>query len=299
MKMQPSLEQAFCAQITLEFEASLVYRQLAIEMDAIALPGMAAWLRHQADEEIVHANKFIDHLLDRDNHPVIGAIPFSLLTDHLTLDLPTFEGRWVADPARDLLKLCVLERHGVNGNIGRGFVRGFGPMGGAIASTVGHDSHNITVAGSDDADMAAAVNHLVAIQGGAAVVRGGRVLADWGWRERPVAVVAMPSRSRPLLVDSLARGIAKVGRLPYLGALAPAGGGPTGQPGGNSAFRLAGVWERLTVDPELAHQLPGLTGPVLLVDDVVHSRWTMTTAARALRRAGSQEVLPFALAVDG
>lgn len=110
--------------------------------------------------------------------PVIGALPFSLLTDHLTLDLPTFEGRWVADPARDILKLCVLERHGVNGNIGRGFVRGFGPMGGAIASTIGHDSHNIIVAGSDDADMAAAVNHLVAIQGGAVVVRDGRVLAD-------------------------------------------------------------------------------------------------------------------------
>ena len=84
-----------------------------------------------------------------------------------------------------------------------------------------------------------------------------------------------------------------------LGALTPVDGGPVGEPGGNSAYRLAGVWERLTVDPELAHQLPGLTGPVLLVDDVVHSRWTMTTAARALRRAGAREVLPFALAVDG
>ncbi|WP_106849066.1 ferritin [Blastococcus sp. Marseille-P5729] len=75
MKMETALESAFCDQITLEFEASIVYRQLAIEMDALALPGMAAWLRHQADEEIVHANKFIDHLLDRDNHPLIGAIP--------------------------------------------------------------------------------------------------------------------------------------------------------------------------------------------------------------------------------
>ena len=74
MKMKSSLEKAFCDQITLEFEASLVYRQLAIEMDGLALPGMSAWLRHQADEEIVHANKFIDHLVDRDNHPVIGAI---------------------------------------------------------------------------------------------------------------------------------------------------------------------------------------------------------------------------------
>jgi ferritin len=72
--MESALEKAFCQQITMEFEASMVYRQLAIEMDVLSLPGMAAWLRHQADEEIVHANKFIDHLVDRDNHPVIGSI---------------------------------------------------------------------------------------------------------------------------------------------------------------------------------------------------------------------------------
>lgn len=83
--METALEKAFCDQITLEFEASMVYRQLAIEMDVLSLPGMAAWLRHQADEEIVHANKFIDHLIDRDNHPVIGSInaPAGEVTDPL------------------------------------------------------------------------------------------------------------------------------------------------------------------------------------------------------------------------
>ena len=74
MKLTTALEKAFNAQISLEFEASLVYRQLAIEMEIRDLPGMAAWLRHQADEEIVHANKLIDHLADRDNHPVIGSL---------------------------------------------------------------------------------------------------------------------------------------------------------------------------------------------------------------------------------
>jgi ferritin len=73
MKLSDALENAFNAQITLEFQASLVYRQLAIELEIMDLPGMAAWLRHQADEEIVHANKFIDHVADRDNHPRIGA----------------------------------------------------------------------------------------------------------------------------------------------------------------------------------------------------------------------------------
>lgn len=74
MKMNTDLEQAFNAQITLEFEASMVYRQFSIEMDAQSLPGMASWLRHQADEEISHANKLINHLLGRGNHPRIGAI---------------------------------------------------------------------------------------------------------------------------------------------------------------------------------------------------------------------------------
>jgi ATP-dependent DNA helicase RecQ len=121
-----------------------------------------------------------------------------------------------------------------------------------------------------------------------------RVLAEWGWAERPVAVVAMPSRSRPQLVDSLARGISEIGRLPYLGALDLVDGGPTGQPGGNSAFRLAGVWGRLS-----AEGLAVPAGPVLLVDDAVDSRWTLAVAARDLRRAGASAVLPFALALRG
>ncbi|WP_374976860.1 DEAD/DEAH box helicase [Microbacterium trichothecenolyticum] len=121
-----------------------------------------------------------------------------------------------------------------------------------------------------------------------------RVLADWGWENRPVAVVAMPSRTRPQLVDSLARGIAEIGRLPFLGTLDLVDGGPTGQPGGNSAFRVAGVWGRFST---AGLDLPA--GPVLLVDDRVDSGWTLTVAARELRRGGATEVLPFALALRG
>ncbi|WP_400996980.1 RecQ family ATP-dependent DNA helicase [Agromyces sp. GXQ0307] len=121
-----------------------------------------------------------------------------------------------------------------------------------------------------------------------------RVLAEWGWTERPVAVASVPSRSRPQLVDSLARGLADVGRLPYLGALALVDGGPTGGPGGNSAFRLAGVWNRFSADG-----LDVPAGGVLLVDDLADSRWTLTVAARTLRQAGATDVLPFALALRG
>lgn len=74
MRITPDIEAKFNEQITLEFEASLVYRQLAIEADDQDLTGIAAWLRHQADEEIVHANKFIDHVSDRAGHPRIGSI---------------------------------------------------------------------------------------------------------------------------------------------------------------------------------------------------------------------------------
>ena len=86
MKLSAALEKAFNDQITLELQASLVYRQLAIELDLMDLPGMSAWLRHQADEEIVHANKFIDHVADRENHPRIGAISAPVVAVESVLD---------------------------------------------------------------------------------------------------------------------------------------------------------------------------------------------------------------------
>ena len=110
--------------------------------------------------------------------PVIGIIPGKILTDRLQADLPYRDGRRHADPERDLLKLCVLERHGRNGNIGRGFVKGFGFRQGALASSVGHDSHNVCVVGADDADMAIAANRLRELGGGFVAVRNGRVLAE-------------------------------------------------------------------------------------------------------------------------
>ena len=125
------------------------------------------------------------------------------------------------------------------------------------------------------------------------------VLSGWGWSERPTGIVALPSRSRPLLVDSLARGLSEIGRLPFLGTLDLVDGGPIGAAGGNSAFRLAGVWGRLAVPPQLAASLAGGGGPVLLVDDLVDSRWTMTVAAQVLRQAGADAVLPFSLATAG
>ncbi|PSL56670.1 ATP-dependent DNA helicase RecQ [Saccharothrix carnea] len=115
-----------------------------------------------------------------------------------------------------------------------------------------------------------------------------KVLSAWGWADRPVGVVTVGSRSRPALVGSFGQRIAGVGRLPLLGQvwLGPA------TRRANSAQRLAGLVRETDV-PDLS----GVDGPVLLVDDQVDTGWTMTVAARLLRRAGASAVLPFALAV--
>jgi adenine deaminase len=109
---------------------------------------------------------------------VIGVVPGRIITDHLRLELPLHERALQADLEQDVVKVAVVARHGANRNIGLGFVKGFGLKRGAIASSVGHDSHNICVVGADDADMAAAVNRVIALQGGFVVALGGEVRAE-------------------------------------------------------------------------------------------------------------------------
>ncbi|MFY1617909.1 DEAD/DEAH box helicase [Micromonospora sp. WMMD736] len=130
------------------------------------------------------------------------------------------------------------------------------------------------------------------------------VLKAWAhgddpWPRRPVAVVAVSSRRRPRLVGSLAERIAAVGRLPLLGAVTATGPDGPGGPRGNSAQRVRALHDAFSVPPELADALAALDGPVLLVDDLVDSGWTMAMVTRELRRAGAPDVLPLALAVAG
>ncbi|MDQ4061301.1 MAG: amidohydrolase family protein, partial [Pseudomonadota bacterium] len=109
---------------------------------------------------------------------VIGVVPGRIVTEHVRMELAVEGGEKRADLAQDAVKVAVVARHGRNRNIGRGFVTGFGLKRGAIASSVGHDSHNITVVGADDADMALAVNRLIELKGGFVVVAGGQVKAE-------------------------------------------------------------------------------------------------------------------------
>lgn len=126
-----------------------------------------------------------------------------------------------------------------------------------------------------------------------------QVLRDWDWAARPVAVVAVPSRSHPQLVGSLAAEIARRGRLTDLGSLAMDPSAEPVEPAANSAYRLAQVAGRFSLTPAQRDWLAANDGPVLLVDDRVDSRWTMTVAAGLLRAGGAGSVLPFALSSVG
>ena len=108
---------------------------------------------------------------------VIVIIPQQLVTEELHLPVSFDQGFAVANTTLDMLKLAVIERHHQTGNIGLGFVKGFQFQNGAIASTVGHDAHNLAVVGDNDADMHLAAVTLEQCGGGQCVVSQGTVLA--------------------------------------------------------------------------------------------------------------------------
>lgn len=124
------------------------------------------------------------------------------------------------------------------------------------------------------------------------------VLKTWNWDERPTAIAVLPSTSHSTLLHSVAQQLAQVGRLNFLGALTDLNSGAAENRDVNSAYRLAAVWGRYQVIPDMADGLT--TGDnVLLLTDLVDTRWSVTLAGRALRQAGAKSVLPLALAAAG
>ncbi len=121
---------------------------------------------------------------------VIGSIADQLVTEHRVMDVRRVNGEAAADPARDMLKMAVIERHRATGNVGKGFIQGIGLRRGAIAGTVAHDHHNLVVIGVDDASMMTAARAVGRMGGGLVAVQGEHVLA-----ELPLPVAGLMSQA--------------------------------------------------------------------------------------------------------
>jgi len=168
----------------------------------VPLPRSTMNLRYSPKDLIVRAN-------GKRNIRVIEIVPDQAVTKETTSPPKIENGEVVADTARDILKMVVIERHHATGNVGVGFVRGFKLKRGAIASTVAHDAHNVIAAGANDADILFAIQELERLQGGQIAVTNGKVLAEL---PLPIAglVTDQPLAKAMKLIDDLnaaARGL--------------------------------------------------------------------------------------------
>jgi adenine deaminase len=162
--------------------AEMVYRGgKLVAKDGVMLP----WERTEVRRSILRSSMNVDWSkvdfsieVKGKQARVIGAIPDQLITEHRIEETPQLDGHVVADTARDLLKIAVIERHLATGRMGKGLIHGFGLKRGAIASTVAHDHHNIVVVGVDDDSMLAAAQAVADTRGGMAAVDGSTVLAQ-------------------------------------------------------------------------------------------------------------------------
>jgi adenine deaminase len=147
---------------------------------------------------------------------VIEIVPDQIINYFRHATLNVVKGEVQPDPAQDVLKIAVVERHGKNGNIAVAFAKGFGLRRGAIGGTVAHDHHNIVVVGASDADLAACVRALVKLRGGFVAVADGQVLA-----QLPLPVAGLMSDRPAAEVNAL---------LTELNATARALGSPLNSP---------------------------------------------------------------------
>jgi adenine deaminase len=149
--------------------------------------------------------------ITRREFPVIEIIPGQIVTKKAMIKLP--HGVFESDPAADISKAAVVERHKATGNLGIGLVKGFGLKCGAIASTIAHDSHNVVAVGASDKDIMAAVNAVRDMNGGLAVCKNGKPIAVL-----PLPVCGLLSLDPAELVsqqfDALEKAASQLGNLP-------------------------------------------------------------------------------------
>jgi len=140
---------------------------------------------------------------------VIEIVPNQIVTKEIFEAPKVLDGKIVSNPERDILKLVVVERHRATGNVGVGFVRGFGLKRGALGSTVAHDAHNVVVVGVSDSDIIAAIQALEAMRGGQVAVTDGKVEASL-----PLPIAGLVSdRPLELVIQKIAELSAAAARL--------------------------------------------------------------------------------------
>lgn len=203
------------------FEGRIVARDGAFTGEMPDNPS-PAWLKQTVNLAPVHLSDLRLPAIEATR--AVEVIPDQILTRCIEIDPPVTEGQAVADPARDLLKLACVERHHATGRVGVGMIAGFGLEQGAIAGSIGHDAHNLMVVGASDIDMLAAIATVADMQGGLAVVAGGKVLAALPlpiaglMSDRPLEAVAIDYEQVEAAARSLgATATSPFGQLAFLG----------------------------------------------------------------------------------
>jgi adenine deaminase len=159
------------------FRPELVFKR-GCPVEEFARSEVPEWVKHTVRIGPFSGDSFRIEWRDNAEARVIGLIPDQIVTESLVETPAVRDGEAVADPERDVAKIAVLERHLGTGQVGLGFVRGFGLERGALGSTVAHDAHNLVVVGMNDYDMARVVERLAQLGGGIVAVEDGEVLAE-------------------------------------------------------------------------------------------------------------------------
>ncbi|MEG2205677.1 MAG: adenine deaminase [Oscillospiraceae bacterium] len=155
----------------------------------------------KAPESLLHSVKYKDVSIEdialktQGNTDIIEMVPYQIATRHIVEEVPCENGYF--KPNNTYTKLCVVERHGKNGNIAVAPLKGYGITGGAIATSVAHDSHNIIAAGDNDEDLLLAINSLREIGGGYVLTGGGKVLGSV-----PLCVAGLMSEEKAEVVQN-------------------------------------------------------------------------------------------------
>jgi adenine deaminase len=172
------LEKVRISAVFKDGKAVVENQKLVMEITSPVLPNEMASITSTVRFHELTANHF-DIVLPSASANIIEIIPNSLVTKHVIEEVVIDQcGKFHPATSADQLKLAVIERHQLTGNIGLGIVKGLGLKSGAIATTIAHDSHNLIVAGTNDQDMLAAANAIKDIQGGMVVVNHGKVVSS-------------------------------------------------------------------------------------------------------------------------